>query len=145
MKPEARLFIDCEFDGWGGRLISMALVAQGGTEPDVPAPSFYEVIDGPAPLDPWVADNVMPVLLQAPVPEREFHRTLRAFLEQFSAVHIVADYPDDLGYFTRALITGPGVAMVPCAMTFELDTRRTSKASKVPHNALADAMAIAAS
>lgn len=139
MKPEARLFIDCEFDGWGGRLISMALYEGLGR------PQFYEAVHGPYPRDPWVANNVIPVLDIRPLYYADFQSELNAFLEQYSAVHVVSDFPDDLKYFCEALITGPGLALQPCEMTFEIDWRRNSRASRTPHNALADAKAIAES
>lgn len=49
------LYIDCEFNGFGGQLISMALVAEDGTE-------FYEVVPLLEEVTPWVAEHVMPVL-----------------------------------------------------------------------------------
>lgn len=142
MRPEGRLFLDCEFDGWGGRLISLAL-AQGG-EGDA-RPAFYGVVDGPAPQDPWVQEHVMPVLGRAPESLASFQTRLWRYLSRFDSVHIIADYPDDFAYFCRALVTGPGVVLQLPPLTMELDQRRNSQASRVPHNALCDAWAIAVS
>lgn len=52
-----KLFIDCEFNGYQGALISMALVPEMG-EP------FYHVLntDG-VKIDPWVRENVMDRLI----------------------------------------------------------------------------------
>ena len=38
-----RYFLDCEFDGFGGPLISLALVPEDGSE------EFYAVLDTPRP------------------------------------------------------------------------------------------------
>lgn len=49
-----RLFIDGEWNSFGGDLISLALVAEDGRE-------WYEVLDCVDP-HPWVAENVIPKL-----------------------------------------------------------------------------------
>jgi hypothetical protein len=51
------IYIDCEYNGFNGSLISMALVTMDGQE-------FYEVLPCDCP-DEWVAANVMPVLNKA--------------------------------------------------------------------------------
>ncbi len=48
------IFIDGEWNSYGGELISLALVAEDGR-------SFYEVLGCDNP-DPWIAENVMPKL-----------------------------------------------------------------------------------
>ena len=67
-----KLFIDCEFNGYQGALISMALVPEMG-EP------FYHVLntDG-VKIDPWVRENVMDRLIynhrgDYPIPEFFMH------------------------------------------------------------------------
>ena len=47
-------FIDCEWNGSGGELISMALTAADGRE-------FYRALECPNP-EPWVARNVIPAV-----------------------------------------------------------------------------------
>ncbi len=56
-----RYFLDTEFDGVGGRLISLALVPEDGGE------EFYAVIAGDAEV-PWVERHVMPYLDMVPEP-----------------------------------------------------------------------------
>ena len=60
-----RYFLDAEFNGFGGELISLALVPeQDGLPP------FYEAIRCDAPTD-WVAENVIPVLETRPLGREE--------------------------------------------------------------------------
>ena len=50
-----RYFLDTEYDGFGGTLLSLALVPEDGGE------EFYVVIAGEAEV-PWVQRHVMPFL-----------------------------------------------------------------------------------
>ena len=54
-----RYFLDVEFNGFGGPLISLALVPE---DPD--AAPFYEALPCPKP-DVWVAAHVLPVCTNA--------------------------------------------------------------------------------
>lgn len=105
-----KYYLDCEFDGWMGALLSMALVAEDGAE-------FYWCIphrEEANVRDDWVRTNVLPIL-ECEGAERNWHNTLSLGLEAFlarssdGAAHIVVDWPDDVAYFCRAMITGPGV------------------------------------
>ncbi|MDO9131976.1 hypothetical protein [Hydrogenophaga sp.] len=127
------LFLDCEFNGMGGALMSMALVGE-----DV---EWYEVLPTPTSLDPWVAEHVVPHLNQTAVYRGEFQRSLQAFLMAVGPCIIVADWPDDIRYFCESLITAPGVAINTPPIMFELD-RTIEYVSAIPHNALEDARAI---
>ena len=126
------LFLDCEFNEFKGALISMALVSEDGRE-------WYEVVpcDNPG---PWVALNVMPILGKQPVSVGEMQRSLHAWLAQFDAVHVVADWPEDIAHFCQALITGPGYRLDTPPLTMEVV--RIDAESAIPHNALADAQGI---
>ena len=55
-----RYFLDTEYDGFGGRLISLALVGESGGD------EFYVVIDGEPVRDAWVERHVMPFLDMVP-------------------------------------------------------------------------------
>ena len=77
-----RLFIDCEFNGWQGELISMAIVPEMG-EP------FYHVLntDGMK-IVPWVRENVMDRLIfnhrgDYPVSKSSFQAGLQKYLFQW--------------------------------------------------------------
>lgn len=131
------LFLDTEFNGFGGKLISMALVPENdfGRE-------FYKEIEITEQLEPWVRDNVVPHLFLPPCTYKEFQAHLAQYLQEVGECIIVADWPDDIRYFCEALITGPGESInIRDKIVFVLDTS-ISYVSTVPHNALEDARAI---
>lgn len=130
------LFLDCEFNGFGGELISMALVDEQGQ-------SFYEVLDCTAPVQ-WVIDNVLPVTEKTAIPYPVFQQRLHDFLLQYEQINIIADWPEDLALFSRSLILAAGRCMVtpPLTMQLWLEQRKTAILSTQPHNALADAKAL---
>lgn len=128
-----RIYIDCEFNGGRGALISMALVSDYG--------EFYEVVKCAEEIQPWVAQNVMPILGKPAVPMAEFYDRLFRFLDMHKDPVIIADHPADIGYFANAVITdskgsrykGKWSAICVPDVTYN---------STVPHNALEDARAI---
>jgi hypothetical protein len=130
-----KIFIDTEFNEFQGELISMALVTESGYE-------FYEVLECKNP-GPWVTEHVMPILEKEPVTKEVFVEKLQYFLSHYDSISIIADWPDDIRYFCESLITGPGMAISHPPITFILDRTLSSGDSKVPHNALHDARAIA--
>ena len=76
------LYIDTEFNEFGGELISMALVTGTGFE-------FYEVLECPNP-GPWVKENVIPILGKEPVSKEVFQDKLFNFLMHFEEITIIA-------------------------------------------------------
>lgn len=135
------IWIDCEFNGFRGDLLSLALVSEDGSE-------FYETLALPEgkSYDPWVAENVVPHLNRDPISKEEFQQKLRNFILKWDSVHIIADWPDDIKYFCESLITGPGEAInTPLNLTMQIDRELNSARSAIPHNALEDARAIARS
>lgn len=84
------LFLDCEFDGHDGHLISMAIVSDTGGE-------FYEVYNDLA-LNPWVKENVLPKLGKCYIPKGDFETRLHDFLRMHAGEPIVADSPADFIY-----------------------------------------------
>lgn len=127
-----KLFLDCEFNEFQGDLISMALVAEDGRE-------WYEVVPCAKP-GAWVAEHVMPILGKEPVSFPTMQASLCFWLAQFDQVHVVADWPEDIAHFCRALITGPGYRLDTPPLTMEV--LRIDAESAQPHNALADARGI---
>ena len=67
-----RYFLDTEFNGFGGALISLALVPEAEG-----APPFYAALDCPEPTE-WVAAHVLPVLGIAPVSRETLGRGVAA-------------------------------------------------------------------
>ena len=130
------VYIDTEFNGFGGQLISLALVSETGEE-------FYEVLECGEVPHPWVAQHVVPFLEKDAVNFNVLQSKLQQFLWRFPSLRIVADWPDDIKYFCQALIVSPGVAISHPPIEFVLDRTLSSEFSAVPHNALHDARAIA--
>ena len=130
-----KLYIDTEFNDFNGPLISMALVAESGEE-------FYEVLECSDPSD-WVAENVMPILAKDPVPREVLQYRLQRFLCKFDTLEIIADWPEDLKHFCEILIQGAGICLYCPPFTLSYREDLSSIDSKVPHNALHDARAIA--
>lgn len=140
-----RYFLDTEYDGWGGALLSLALVPDDGEE-------LYLTLDWDGTLDPWVERNVVPYLDMVPdslvslrMSRADAARTISHFLAGDPEPLIVADWPEDLALFNALLVTGPGVMAEVPALRFEfrpLSGFSTAANSKVPHNALHDARAL---
>lgn len=147
-----KYYIDCEFDGLNGPLLSMALASE--TEK-----SMY-VVMGYGPIrDPWVADNVIPHMLDFPMErvsgpivlgagQLQLSHAIQEFLMGDINPHIIADWPDDLKYFNHYLITGPGT-MIHTPHTLRQTIKRvdaypTTLKGAVQHNAWWDAMALRA-
>jgi hypothetical protein len=126
-------FIDCEFNGFGGDLISMAIVAPSGDE-------FYEVIECKKPA-PWVLENVMPVLNKQTITIDLFKKRLGNWIGKYDSIYLIADWPDDIRYFCQSVILSPGQSMkLPTVMKMQIIG--VDIESKIPHNALSDAKAI---
>ena len=140
-----RYFLDTEFNGFGGALLSLALVPEDGEE-------FYVTLDCADPLVAWVERNVMPYLDTVPVglvsprlSRREAADALSAYLAADPAPELVADWPEDLTQFCSLLMTGPGTMVPVPPLTFRLVPLQgfsPAANSAVPHNALHDARSL---
>lgn len=142
-----RYFIDTEFDGYRGPLISMALVREDGR-------SLYFIMEGAeeAATDRWVIENVLPILRDCPEPPHLLNSDAAAFmiglfLMDDLAIEVVADWPDDIKHLCDLLHYAPG-NMVPGpqqAVKFTIarvDAYPTQLPSAVQHNAWWDATAL---
>jgi hypothetical protein len=134
-----RYFLDAEFNGFCGALISMALVPE-----DVNLAPFYEAIDCADPTD-WVRENILPVL-QAEQRTRDRVADLFAdYLLDDPDPLLVADWPEDIAHAARLLVTGPGEMKPVRSIQFQLvdpDIIGPGKPSDMPHNAYHDAVAL---
>lgn len=129
-----KLFLDCEFNGFGGDLISIALV---GDEDE-----WYEVIEQKHPPCEWVENNVMPILFKTPQSKNHVRESLFRFLSKFDQVNIIADWPEDIRHICELMIVGPGVCInTPPVLMFQI-CRHLEFKSTIPHNALEDAKAL---
>jgi hypothetical protein len=153
-----RYFLDTEYDGFGGALLSIALVPEDGGE------EFYAVIEHDGVESEWVARHVVPYLDMVPqafarprlsreqaasavstwlVHEHEL-QSMAAYPSEAS-MEIIADWPEDISHFCMLLLKGPGTMVQIPPLIFrlvELPGFSTAANSTVPHNALHDARAL---
>jgi hypothetical protein len=98
--------LDTEFDGHNGPLISLALV------PDKGDPFYFVTYHKPA--DPWVEENVMPIIgslpdyvwmYQVTASEKQLGFYLKEYFASDKSPTIIADSHVDIGRFARAINT----------------------------------------
>jgi hypothetical protein len=133
---ETMVWMDTEFNGMGGELISMGLV-------DASDRSLYFTLECSNPV-PWVKTHVMPGL-NAQVISRDAARVrLYRFLRRYKKVRVIANWPDDIRHFCAMLLSSSGSCMVtpPIVFELEMDLGPTAPISWVPHNAIEDARAL---
>ena len=142
-----RFFIDTEFNGFNGELLSIALVGEDGNV-------FYAVLEyHESDLTEWVKEHVYPYLHIGPDPHHHgivhkcqdkltVQQQLSTFLSQYpDGVEIIADWPEDITHLCQLMIVGPGYMIdTPMIMSFVVD-RSLETESLVPHNAYYDALA----
>jgi hypothetical protein len=152
-----KYFLDTEFNGFGGELLSLALVREDNE-------AIYITYKYDGAIVEWVRNNVMPIMLSIPSPmpgmayidieRREGAAIIRNFLNQDpqKLPVIVADWPDDIAYLCKALMTGPGMMAAVDRIVFDyvsVDAWFEGKFVKgntpegaVQHNAYWDAQAL---
>lgn len=145
-----RYFLDTEFDGAGGPLLSLALVREDGE-------GIYVIRDF-EPMDLWVQRHVRPVVFDCPqaavvsTDAGHLAATVARFLEQDPEPFIVADWLADVAQLCGLLTarslywsdpSGDLKHMPP--LRFEcsnVDAYPTDLPGAVQHNAWWDAMAL---
>lgn len=140
-----RYFLDTEYNGTGGALLSLALVPDDGEE-------LYLIVGTDEPIVPWVErhvipylDTVPPQLAWGPLSRAEAADALERYLRHDDKPVIVADWPEDIAQFCTLMLTAPGDMIEVRDVTFRLlplANFSTAHNSKVPHNALHDARAL---
>ena len=141
-----RYFLDCEYNGFGGALLSLALVPEDRGE------ELYLTFDCADPIVDWVQRNVMPFLgqvpdsLKLPVMDREqAARAIAMYLGHDPEPEILADWPTDIELFCSLLTFAPGLMVPVPELRFrllQLGAFSPAENSAVPHNALHDARAL---
>ncbi len=140
-----RYFLDTEYNGIGGALLSLALVPDDGDE-------LYLTFKTSDPLLEWVERHVVPYLDSVPeqlscprLTRGDAAHALERYLGHDEDPLIVADWPEDIAQLCNLMITGPGDMIETRDVTFHLapmSNFSTAANSKVPHNALHDARAL---
>lgn len=145
-----RYFVDCEFDGHNGPLLSIALVREDGT-------AMYITTDE-VPIDTWVLENVWPGIkndINTPnvasvhnVPTDRVGGYLLAWLRFDNHPEIIADSAVDICRVTGALTTADdgtwrslGFPMMIFTVR-NVDCYPTQVEGAIQHNAYWDAMAL---
>lgn len=140
-----RFFLDTEFNGFGGELLSIALVPELGDQ------EFYATFALTREPHSWVAQHVIPYLHMVPpglnqeMTRLDAGEEIARYLAFDPHPVIVADWPDDIVYFCSLLTTGPGEIVDVGTIEFVLLRTpgfSTAANSAVPHNALHDARAL---
>ena len=140
-----RYFLDTEYNGVRGALLSLALVPDNGDE-------LYLTFETPDPLVEWVERHVVPYFDSVPeqlscprLSRKDGAHALERYLRHDEEPLIVADWPEDIAQFCNLMITGPGDMVEVRHVTFRLvplSNFSTAANSEVPHNALHDARAL---
>ena len=133
-----KLFLDCEFNEFGGELISMALVSEDGKH------EFYEVLRYPEKPGAFVAEHVLPKLGKMAIGEKDFDEELARFQGWEPDCEIYADWPADFEHLC-ACLSRAGRAQgfsIPIECSMHLIRGDATIAPENPHNALSDARAL---
>lgn len=137
-----RVWLDTEFNGFEGDLISIGLIAEDGQFLYAVRNAILGMV-----IDPWVKEHVIPFLYKAPhedyvaVWEHDdgIRYRLENFLARYDNVEIIVDWPEDIHHLCKLMITGAGTMINTSNITFVLD-RMLDGVSEVPHNAIFDAI-----
>lgn len=140
-------YIDCEFDGHNGNLISMAIVSEYED-------SIYIKVNNTLIKDSWVFDNVIPLLdnhkcdIVCTVNIYDVGEVIKSFIGDLDFISVTADSPVDIKYFCDCLSTSPTGDWQPTnykQISFfvrNVDCYPTKLENAVQHNAWWDAMAL---
>jgi len=144
----SKYYIDCEFDGHNGPLLSMAIVREDGHSIHIETTTTA--------LDPWVVANVVPLMDRNDATTHPLVQpymvgpTIKDFLGSDTDPILVADSPVDIGRFCAHIATAADGEWASCdypLMRFEvhdLACYPTDLEGAVQHNAWWDAMALRA-
>lgn len=146
-----RYYLDTEFNGFGGKLLSMGLIREDGK-------CFYgyQGIINVAELHPFVKRHVYPYIHQTPmigftqtVTNNNFSgfiaNVLKHEVDHTTHISITCDWPEDIKHFNEQLMIGPGKMIQTGHIDFNLrrvDSYPNSIENCVQHNAMWDAIAL---
>jgi hypothetical protein len=137
-----KLFLDTEFNSFGGCLISIGLVSE-----DLEYKHYNEVTipDGTV-IHPWVVVHVIPKLHGHPISMSDARNSLSNYLHRLTVgkstkFEIIADWPEDIKHFCDLICDTDG-RQLSFPFQFDLIRRNQPLESTDPHNALNDAVAL---
>jgi hypothetical protein len=137
-----KLFLDTEFNSFGGCLISIALVTE-----DLEYAYYSEVtIPDKTVLHPWVKENVIAKLQGTPIAMSHTRNALANYLNRLTSgkatkFEVIADWPEDIKHFCDLICDTDG-RQLSFPFQFNLVNRNSALESSNPHNALDDAVAL---
>lgn len=132
------LYLDTEFNGFEGELISMALVSEDGVL------EWYGAKFIGKAYTQWVRDNVIPVLnIEQDYPHVFKHR-FHQFICAFDNLMIICDWHTDAQHFCAQLAGNDYGSSLDfaCNITILRTPPNLNLNSVTPHNALSDARAL---
>lgn len=141
-----KYYIDCEFDGHNGPLLSLAMVREDGDSIHIETTAIA--------TDPWVVENVVPLMGKNDATTHPHVRPhyvglmVRHFIGDDATPIIIADSPVDIGRFCQGVMTdarggyAPNVWPVLLFEVHDVDCYPTTLPGAVQHNAWWDAMAL---
>lgn len=143
-----RYYLDTEFNGPNGVLISLGVIREDGY------PLYLvnkDIMHNTEILDPWIVKNVYSKLLNGVVeaivvPLDEFHKHLYQYLFlDHTVLEFIVDWPDDLKYLSDCMITSPG-KMIDIdrfkLKVIRVDSYPNDLGYLLQHNAIDDAIAL---
>ncbi|ACT58984.1 hypothetical protein [Hirschia baltica] len=146
-----RYFVDCEFNSFGGEIISIAIAPEHGTPLYLALPKAeINTLVSSDKIDPWVADYVLPVISANGLSPTHMDRAqwgmeLQRLLRGDNNIIFVADWPEDISHLMNIMMISPG-SMINLP-SFNVEMRRvdayfTNLEGAVRHNALWDALSL---
>jgi hypothetical protein len=141
-----KLFIDTEFNGFGGELLSIGIAPEGNNL------RFYGAVTElgmQKKLHPWVYNNVWPKLYAEPsLPAmvrfgkyEDVKHSFQVYIRQWPDPEVICDWPEDLSHFCE-LLRGDQFGS---SLRFPFRAKvidHLQPHSADPHHALADAEAL---
>lgn len=141
-----RFYLDTEFNGQRGELISLALVSEWSTMAATGQKFehyFYAAQRIKSQPTEWVREHVIPVLRTPILSRARFRDEFQSFVKSFAESEFICDWHADAEHFCQMLSGRDYQTSLdfPCAIRI-LKTPSGVPVSKLPHNALEDARAL---
>jgi hypothetical protein len=150
-----RHYFDTEFNGYGGKLMSAAMVRDEQDALYLIDDAAIQTLLMNGEMDPWVRENVVPILYSPPAgiepvhaPSSEWGALISEFIYREDEVpQVFADWMTDIADLMNLFVTGPGTGVPMAHQTHmvclrHLDVYPTTLPGAVQHNAAWDALAL---